>query len=274
MVALSGRTLYVGFGVHRVAVHSSAPEALAGLARSFREMLVPESTRTVGHLEVHRREGRYHLLGDCGGSVESGSLADTLHGLKYTVVRYLIHARPELMWLHAGAATCRGSAVMIVGPWGHGKSTLVASLYAKGWGYLSDDLAPLVPGSGRVLPFPLTPAVREAPGHEMPRCRIPELRKIEVDLKPGTVCQEAAAIGTLVFPTYNHRSPTVISPYSPAAAALELLRNCVNFTSHREGAVRYLCGLANRLPTFRLTFGNAKLAAKLIAQVHENGHPA
>ena len=274
MAALSGQTLYIGFGVHQVAVHSSAPEVLAGLARSFRAMLVPESTRTVGQLEVHRQNGRYHLLGNGGASIENGSLADTLHGLKYKVVRHLIHARPELMWLHAGAATCRGSAVMIVGPWGHGKSTLVASLYARGWSYLSDDLAPLDPDSGKVLPFPLTPAVREASGDEMPRYRIPELRKTEVDLMPETVCRGAVPIGTLVFPTYSHRSPTVISPYAPAAAAMELLRNCVNFMSHREEAVRYLCDLVKCLPTFRLTFGSAKLAVQLIAQVHENGHLA
>ena len=49
------------------------------------------------------------------------------------------------MWLHAGAAAYRSGSVMILGPWGRGKSTLVTSLYANGWTYLSDDVVPSGP---------------------------------------------------------------------------------------------------------------------------------
>ena len=161
---MNRQTLHVGFGGSKVAVYSDAPEVLAGLKRIFREMLESEPTRTVGRLEVQRRDGNYNVSGITEACIEYGSLADTVERLRYEVVLRLIQARSDLIWLHAGAAAYRRSSVIILGPWGRGKSTLVTSLYANGWTYLSDDVVPLDPNSGRAFPFPLTPMVREDPG--------------------------------------------------------------------------------------------------------------
>jgi hypothetical protein len=268
---MNAQTLYVGFGGKYVAVNSNAAEVLAGLERTYREMLAPEAAGTVVRLEVEVLDGKYHIRGNGTVRMENDSLANTLHGLKHEVARHLIQARPDLLWFHAGAAACQGRAAMIAGAWGRGKSTLVTILYANGWTYLSDDIVALDLTSGKVLPFPLTPAAREDPGRETPVHRVPELPKPEMELKPETVCREAMPVGTLIFPHYNRRSPTVISACSPATAAGELLQNCLNFTSHRETAVRYLCDLVMRVSAFRLSFSNANLGAELIAQAMKTG---
>ena len=269
-VAMNRQTLHVGFGGSKVAVYSDAPEVLAGLKRIFREMLESEPTRTVERLEVQRRDGKYNVWGITEAYIEYGSLADTVERLRYEVVLRLIQARSDLIWLHAGAAAYRGSSVIILGPWGRGKSTLVTSLYANGWSYLSDDVVALDPNSGRAFPFPLTPMVREDPGEELPLERLSELRKTVVLLLPKRISRDPVPIRTVVFPVYRRGCHTELLPCSPATAALELLQNCLNFPSHREAAVRYVCDLVRKVPAFRLSYSDGRLAAELIAEAHES----
>ena len=269
-VAMNRRTLHVGFGGSKVAVYSDAPEVLAGLKSIFREMLESEPTRTVERLEVQRRDGKYNVWGITEAYIEYGSLADTVERLRYEVVLRLIQARSDLIWLHAGAAAYRGSSVIILGPWGRGKSTLVTSLYANGWSYLSDDVVALDPNSGRAFPFPLTPMVREDPGEELPLERLSELRKTVVLLLPKRISRDPVPIRTVVFPVYRRGCHTELLPCSPATAALELLKNCLNFPSHRDAAVRYVCDLVRKVPAFRLSYSDGRLAAELIAQAHES----
>ena len=267
---MNRRTLHVAFGGSKVAVYSDAPEVLAGLKSIFREMLESEPTRTVERLEVQRRDGKYNFSGISEAGIEYGSLADTVERLRYEVLLRLIQGRSDLIWLHAGAAAYRSSSVMILGSWGRGKSTLVTSLYANGWTYLSDDVVPLDPNSGRAFPFPLTPMVREDPGQELPLERLSELRKTVVLLLPERVCRDPVPISTIVFPVYRHGCHTELLPCSPATAALEVLQNCLNFPNHREAAVRYACDLVREVPAFRLSYSDGRLAAELIAQAHES----
>ena len=269
--AINQPTLYVGFGGCQVAVQANAPEVLAGIQCSFLEMLSSEPTKTVGWLEVEKKDGKYHLLGNIEAPIEGDSLANILHCLNHEVVRQLIQARPDLLWFHAGAAVYGGSAVVLPGAWGRGKSTLVTNLYARGWTYLSDDIVPIDLNSGKVIPFPKTPKVRQGPGRQMPRHHLRELKRAVVYLDPKTVCRETIPIGALVFPTYNLLAPTELLPYSPATAALELLQSCLNFANHRQAAVRYLCELLKGLPAFRLSFNDGNLASELIVEAYEKG---
>ena len=198
-VAMNRQTLQVGFGGGKVVVDSNAPEVLVGLKRIFGEMLESEPTRTVERLEVQWRDGKYNVLGITEACIECDSLADTIERLRYEVVLRLIQARSDLIWLHAGAAVSRSSSVIILGAWGRGKSTLVTSLYANGWTYLSDDVVPLDPNSGRAFPFPLTPMVREDPGQELPFERLSELRKTVVPLLPERICRIPSQLGQWYF---------------------------------------------------------------------------
>ena len=180
------------------------------------------------------------------------------------MIQLFIQARPDLLWFHAGAAASGDCAVLLPGPRGHGKSTLVTGLCARGWTYLSDDIVPIDPISSRVVPFPMTPARREFPGREMPEDWLREPNKVEVSLVPMNICWQPATIGTLVFPRYGLDAVAALSTCSPAQAARDMLQHCWNFDSHREAAVRYVCDLAARLPAFRLSFGDGNRAAELL----------
>ena len=57
--------------------------------------------------------------------------------------------------LHAAALiTPGGDAVLLAAPAGHGKTTLTLELVSRGFGFLSDDYAPLDPSSSAVSPYP------------------------------------------------------------------------------------------------------------------------
>ena len=270
MVVMAQKTLYVAFNGHQVAVRSNIPEVIELIERSFREMLEPEPTRIVGRLEVFREDDKYHLVGNSIASEEYRSLDDILVWFNKEVIHHLIQANPDLLWLHAGAAAYQDYAVLFPGSLGRGKSTLVTNLCENGWTYLSDDIVPIDLNSGKVIPFVSTPSIRENSGQEMPLHRIPELQKIEIDLKQERLCRDPMPIGAIVFPIYSHGSLARIVPYSPAISTLELLECCMNFESHREEAVNRLCGLLKQMPTSRLYYSIGKLAAELIDRAHKN----
>lgn len=270
LAATNEQNLYIAFEEHQVAVYSNVAEVLTRIRRNFGQMLALEPKNIIGQLQVSRKNGEYYLLGGSEGNTRNSTLDDVLCSVKYEAIVALIKARPDLLWLHAGAAADQGSAIVISGCSGRGKSTLVTSLCTRGWSYLSDDVLPLNLNSGKVIPFPRTPEVRENIGRELPPEQIQQLKQIEFKLKPEAVCKQAMPIKALVFPTYSLHSPTQILPYSPATAALELLQNCINFTDHKQIAVRHVCELVKHLPTFRLFYSDSNLAAETIIDALDN----
>ncbi|MGH7389313.1 MAG: hypothetical protein ACREM3_07615 [Candidatus Rokuibacteriota bacterium] len=258
------RTLYVGFQGQEVAVIGDAPEVLAGLARIFSGMLVGEPARPIGRLEVDRDGGRYRVRGNTEIDLEDGSLHDVLRCLRFSVIQLLIQARPDLLWLHAGAAARSEKAILFPGLRGRGKSTLVTRLCARGWAYLSDDIVPIDPASGAAIPFPQTPAIREHPGQEMGDEWLRAPNKVEVPLRQGAVCREPVRVAAVVFPAYSADAATELNPCSPATAAADLLRHCWNFSQHGETAVRLACALVSRVPCSRLSFRDGDDAAEYL----------
>ena len=267
---MASSTLYIGFDGHHVAVRSNAAEVLAWVERGFQQMLASESTGTIGRLEVHQEGGKYYLQWNDSTDPKEGELGLILVSLKNEVIRRLIRARSDLLWLHAAAAAYRGKAVVIPAISGQGKSTLVTNLCRKGWEFLSDDLIALDSASGEVLAFPLTPAVRNGHIGEGPVYHLSELRKTVIPLGPGSVRRESTPIGALVFPAFGPGVPSALVRTSPANAVLVLLKNCVNFQDHREEAVRHLTALVTRVPVCRLTYSDGESAAELVARTNEN----
>lgn len=240
------------------------PEVLGALERIF-AMMRGTSGRSMAELEVRRTNGRYAVRGNGDVTLEDGSLADAVRCIRDSAIQILMDARPDLLWLHAGAAAFNGQAVLFPGAPGGGKSTLVTRLCARGWSYLSDEIAPLDLLSHAVLPFPQTPAVRKYPGQDMPPewLRMP---KTAVGLRRGSLCGEPMPVTAVVRPFYRRDVRAELSVVSPAATALHLLEQCWNFASHGEAAVGYVCKLAQRVPGFSVSFSDGEATAEVVAR--------
>ena len=266
LIAQEPLALLIAFGDQEVLVRSDDAEVMGALERIFAMMRAPVSDRIVGELEVYREDGRYVVRGNPDATLKDGSLAEVVRCVRYSAIQFLIDARPDLVWFHAAAAVFRGRAVVFPGARGGGKSTLVASLCARGWGYLSDDVVPLDPGSRTVLPFPQAPAVRKHPGQEMPPEWLRMLNKTELRLRPDSLCREPTPVGAVVRLSYRRDARAELAVSSPATTALHLLEQCWNFPRRREAAVAHVCALAQRVPGFSVSFSDGEAAADLVAR--------
>ncbi|MGB3239938.1 MAG: hypothetical protein WBB29_16700 [Geitlerinemataceae cyanobacterium] len=261
--------LYLAFDGHCIEIVTNDDRALVWIEQNFGAFLVAEPRQIVDRLTVWR-EGEEYTLSVGNTAIVRGTLWEVLSPFKSEWLKCLIAARSDLMWLHAGGAAFGGKAVVFSGVSGRGKSTLVTGLCDRGWTYLSDDVLPLDPRSGKVIPFPLTPRVRQSVGEEVPPEAVDGLRRTQIDLKAEAISGEAMPISALIFPHYRHNGTTELVPYSPANAALELLQNCMNFCHHKQAGVRYLCQLLSELPTYRLWFSEGAEAAELVANLYKN----
>jgi hypothetical protein len=253
---------YVAFGPHRVAIHADVPDLLSGVERTFRDMLCPEHTsaRTIGRFDVRRGESGFELSVDGEPLATHASARRTVQALKEAIVHRLLASRPDVLWLHSGAVACGGTAVLFMGPGRSGKSTLVMNLLARGWTYLSDDVAPLELTSYRVLPFPVTPARRSTAGGAL------NDDKTEVELLPDAIGHEPVMPVAMVFPTYYPTGPTELVPCPPALAVIELLRNCRNRRENPHGAVLHACAIVRAVPAFTLPFTRSDSAVDLVLE--------
>lgn len=75
----------------------------------------------------------------------------------------LLHQRGGLV-LHGSAVAVGDRAVVLLGAWGQGKSTLAAALWRRGHHLLTDDVAALVVADDRVDVLPSFPQIRLADG--------------------------------------------------------------------------------------------------------------
>ena len=246
----------------------SADAAMFGRGQQvFQPMLAPATSQQVGELEMGQEHGAYFIRRRGHGDVRAETLPVLLKHFKQQVLTCFIQARPDLVWLHAGAVASGGKAVLLIGPWGSGKSTLAAQLCKRGWHYLSDDIAPLDPVSSRVHPFPLKPVRRKEAGRRLPREHVSMLQKEEVSLHPDAVCRKAVPVKAVVFPAFSPEGENTMRPRSPSRAALECVNHCLNFEAHEGKALKYLCDLAGRVPVFHLRYREGTSAAELVAGI-------
>jgi hypothetical protein len=255
----------VSFNGSQVVVCSNAPEVIDGLRHSFRQMISTEPKSTVNTLNLYRSGLNYHLGLDGGrGEVTEPSLEKILGTAEHEIALQLIRANPGYLWFHSGAVADGEKALMFLGNWGCGKSTLVTSLCERGWNFLADDIVPVDPAIGCAYPFPRAPRVRKHLGMVLPPDTVQQLPKMDVSLNVAAISQGPVSIGAFVFPMYNPDQETSLEPVSPGTAALELIQGCLNFSAHRNRAIRHITELLNYLPAFRLSYRDGSSAASLV----------
>ncbi len=72
----------------------------------------------------------------------------------YYIQRQVMKHLKNYVLLHAGVASKPGQTVIIAGPSGMGKTTMIVELLKKGFRYFSDDICPVSLKTGLVHPFP------------------------------------------------------------------------------------------------------------------------
>ncbi|MCA9975866.1 MAG: hypothetical protein KC413_08960 [Anaerolineales bacterium] len=258
---------YITFNQQQVAVQTHTPDIQASIARRFRAMLTPRPTQVLTHLTVKQPDTSYRLERPFPQTdILTDSADDMVQKLEHEIAVQFIRAHTALCWFHAGAVARHDAALLLVGDWGHGKSTLVTNLVAQGWLYLSDDIAPVDMRTRQVLPYPQTPRVRQQTATLLPREQVPHLPRRDVHLPLAAVSQTAVSIRAIIFPTYKPGFSPSLTPLSPAQATLSLSQQCLNIERHKATAVSQFIRLTSAVPLFRLTYHRGQEAANLLSE--------
>ena len=182
----------------------------------------------------------------------------------------------DFVFLHAGAASRDGQAVLVPAPMEHGKSTLIAALMLEGFDYLSDEMGVLDPLTGLAVPFAKhitldQDSLRFFPGLED---RLADRDGISARLnqrfvRPEDAGAEIAApvpVGWLVFPTLDWDGAPRLSPLPRAEAVEKMASNCYNLYRHGDRGVVLLAEVARGAEAFRLDGGSPPERAALLSE--------
>lgn len=261
--------LYVTFGQHQVEIITPIANIHATLTCWFAPMLTPEPRQVIKQVRVTEVENGYLMMaGETVYEVINEPLW-LLQAIKYEVVMGIIAARHDLLWFHAGAVANDQGAIVFAGEGGSGKSTLVTRFYQQGWQYLSDDVIPLDLLTGKILPFPQTPRVRQQTGEMVPRDRLTEIPKNEVMVEQAQICHNSVTIQAIVFVQHCPNIAAEVKVCSPGIAALELLRHCINFHQHKQIALQQVTELVKQRLTLEINSSNIEIA-ELLSLFHHS----
>jgi hypothetical protein len=273
---MTSEPFYVRFESHYVAVGISTPQVAQLFKTAVGCMLAAAPAGiAAGCLEASTQDGVIRIAGPAVLPVERfADPALAARALFHGVVKLLIAARPDLLWIHAGAACHDGRALLLSATSGQGKSTLIAQLLTCGWTYLSDEVAPIDPVTCRVFPFPVTPHMRIGQQSNLPPAEVQQLAKIRIDIGHEMVGAVPVPLERIYFLSYQQFAGGVeMAVASPGQSVLEMLRHSLSVSESRDGEIRRLCELMRQVTGVHLRYANAHDAAAELIHTHQTIGP-
>jgi hypothetical protein len=178
--------------------------------------------------------------------------------------------RPDLYFLHAAAVSRGETALVFVAPSGSGKSTLTWVLLTHGFGYLSDELAPIDLGSTSVHDYPHAIHLKRPPPapYALPAAAIETPSGWHV---PGAALGEPVRdplpIGAICFIDRSGSLPSRPNPVTPASAAARLFANALNPLAHPNDGLDAAVAIARSIPCFELDTSSLPQAHAGVEQI-------
>lgn len=224
-----------------------------------------------------------HLRSDLYRNGEPVGYATRLSSLgpvvKSTFWSTAINAYDFLFYIHAGVVGTRGACVLLPAAPGSGKSSLTAALTRKGFGYFSDEVALIKPGTFQVPPMPLAFCIKST-GWELMSRYYPEIASVPMHNRddgkrvryiappPGAVQRKSAMVSHIIFPRYDSAGPTELKPLARSEALGRLMSECLALRQRLDqNNVRELLRWIGGLDCYALNFSSLDEAAELVAQV-------
>ena len=290
--ALRADGLIVRLGPFAVRLRITEPTLFAPLHDLFAHYDLCPPDQTVLSFEVSiRRERRpadgfragFACLLD--GSLEGRSLSLplALPTLEWTINWGIGNSAHQFLMLHSAVVERNGAALVMPGAPGSGKSTLCASLVARGWRLFSDEFALVVPDTGQLVPMPRPISLKNR-SVEVIRAAAPQLHfgpLIEGTLK-GAVAHlrpplesilrqdETAPPRWVVFPKWREgAAAAALEPLDRIAFFKGLTEDAINYEVLGEQGFRTLRDLVERCAAYRLSYDSLDDALRVIENLAE-----
>jgi hypothetical protein len=263
--------LFAGFNGRQVEIDCGSERLAAQVRMRLTHLLAAQSPGASAALRLTLNEPAESCveLRDSAGRYVAGSPEHVLYLVRKWTTADFAAAHSQLLWLHAGAAAKDGTVVLLAGPAGSGKSTLVVRLLERGWHLFGDDVVPVDVTRQSALPLPFTPDVRTTPSADFDdHWAFIEQSKQMVPIPADRVAREPCPIGAIVFPAYDRNRDAAASlvPISVVSAAVALARAFFHPTSDTRGDVAGAFRLAQRIACYRLDYQDPTAAAAALAQ--------
>jgi hypothetical protein len=181
--------------------------------------------------------------------------------------------RPELLFLHAAALASRERAFLLVAPSGGGKSTTAWALTHHGFGYLSDELAPVELAGLAVHPYRRALALKDRPPapYGLPSGAVLVGRSawVPIDTVPSQVRFHPLRLAALFFLDRHTAGAARTRRLTASEAAVRLYANALNALAHPADGLDAVVDVVSRVPAFELTtshLANTHLAVREVLE--------
>lgn len=241
-----------------VSVQCADPELRALLEAHWGHM-ASGGTRAEVTYAVSRTNGTSNISITCPGRapILTSDEGEFLYELEGNTTIELQERCADLYFLHAAAAELEGNAYLFVAESGGGKSTTLWALLHHGFGYLSDELAPIDLSSMQVHAYPRALCLKRRPPspYVLPPETVETPRTLHVpvpylpQVSPVTSCPLAAMLFVKYCPAAT--APTIRSISSGEASA-RLYANALNQLAHPNAGLDAAVGIARSVPSFML----------------------
>lgn len=242
------------------------------LARYLTDLYAPlAATGEAEHvLTLSESAGGHTVHLDATRLLETPARSIAFRTLLWEANRQAIDRTRGNVLIHASAAAREGLAVLLPGPMGAGKSTVVAGLVRAGLEYLTDEVVALDPATGRVRPYPKylslgaspvavpdpSPAVREFVGDQT-------LVPPDV-IRVGAAAREAAVARIVVMPRYQPGTAAALELLRPAEALAALAEHTFHLEEDGPLALAVLASVVEQSRCYRLISGDVDGATRAV----------
>jgi hypothetical protein len=255
--AISGHEFVLQACARTFAIRCRDDESARIVAAGFSGLSIAATARAVtGAVTVATSACRGFTVSNSGGREMALADADQL---MFCADKWLTLAlqrsRPDLYFLHAAVVASRGRIAVIAAPSGVGKSTLAFALLERGFEYLSDELAPIEPQTGRVWPYPRAMCLKSAPPepYRLPPAAVRCGQRIYVPVKVRrNQVADPLCIASLFFLRREPEAKLVCRSLGAAAAAAHVVSTTLNSLAHPRGGLDIATSLVSRVPCYEL----------------------
>lgn len=264
---------------------ASHVDTVIGLFRVERDRSEEPNPPTPGHPVRYRLAALdetplyriYHNQTLMAGGEDVGYVFDQLF---WHINAEAVRQTGEYVLIHSGAvSTPAGQGVLIPGPSGTGKSSLVAGLVRGGFSYYSDEAAAIDP-IGRLLhPYPKAITLKSTAVPD----EYPDLETLHIDDRVGNrwyidptsvrpdIIGSPCPVGFIFVSRYSPGTSGSIEEVSAAEAASTLGHSVMNIGRYRSRVLPLLAGLAQQARCYSMVSGNLRDAVAMITEATESG---
>jgi hypothetical protein len=184
-------------------------------------------------------------------------LDELVYSLEKDLTIELQRRRPDLFFVHAATLERHGTAVVLAGDSGSGKSTTAWALLHHGFRYLSDELACIEPDTLRVFAYPHAVCLKRAPPepYTLPAAtlHLGRTRHVPTTALPSPLANEPLPLGAVFLIRRDpHLVSTQLHRLGAAEASARIYITALNALAHPDRGLGIALQIAKRVPCFAL----------------------